>query len=45
LFKKKQEKSNFMNRWNASVVDSIDFQGSKKTCDVKDCKDALNCAL
>merc|ERR1711957_903137 len=36
LFKKKQEKSNFMNRWNASVVDSIDFQGSKKTCDVKD---------
>merc|ERR1711865_1055895 len=45
LFKKKQEKSNFMNRWNASVVDSIDFQGSRKSCDVKDCKDALNCAL
>jgi hypothetical protein len=34
-----------MNRWNASVVDSIDFQGGKKACDVKDAADALNCAL
>jgi hypothetical protein len=35
-----------MDRWNASVVDSIDFQNAlKKPCDVKDAKDALNCAL
>jgi hypothetical protein len=45
LLKKKQEKSNFMSRWNASVVDSIDFQGEKRNCDIRDCKDALNCAL
>eukprot|EP00801_Mesodinium_rubrum_P004536 Mrub_04539.p1 GENE.Mrub_04539~~Mrub_04539.p1 ORF type:complete len:391 (+),score=129.13 Mrub_04539:53-1174(+) len=45
ILNKRQEKSNFMNRWNASVVDSIDFQGDKKNCDIRDCKDALNCAL
>jgi len=42
---RKKVASNFMNRWNASVVDSIDFQGDKKACDIKDTKDALNCAL
>lgn len=34
-----------MHRWNASVVDSIDFQGGKAPCDRKDAADALNCAL
>jgi len=34
-----------MNKWNASVVDSIDFQGKGKACDVKDASNALNCAL
>lgn len=34
-----------MNQWNASVVDSIDFQCAGKACDVKDAANALNCAL
>jgi hypothetical protein len=42
---KKNFNSNFMNKWNASVVDSIDFQCGQRACDVKDKLDALNCAL
>lgn len=34
-----------MQRWKASVVESIDFQAELKGVDLKEKCDALNCAL
>jgi len=34
-----------MDRWKASVVDSIDFQHALQGVDLKEMADALNCAL
>jgi len=33
-----------MERWKASVIESIDFQNDLKGVDLKDNKNALNCA-
>lgn len=44
-FQKKEKPSCFMQRWQASVVESIDFNTQPRGVDKKELDDALNCAL
>lgn len=45
LDKFKGNPSQFMQLWNKSVVESIDFKCELKGVDAKEMDDALNCAL
>jgi len=41
----KEQPSNFMQLWRASVIDSIDFNTQLNAVDRKETNEALNCAL
>lgn len=45
FIKYKDVQTCFMERWKASVVESIDFQAELKGVDLKERVDALNCAI
>jgi len=45
MVKYKDQPTCFMQRWNKSVVESIDFQNELKGVDLKETADALNVAL